>query len=178
MVILACLSGGLATAQAAETFHVNDAALRCDDQFCYLEANLDYHFGEQALAALRQGIPLTVAIDFRLEQWRRHLWNRVLDHEVLRVRIRYLPFAKLVQVTGPDDRPRNYVTFDVGLRAAGQLQGFPIIRSARVRTDRVYQVKLHAWLDFERLPVPLRISAYLNPAWYHSSAWVSFLYKR
>jgi hypothetical protein len=65
-------------------------------------------------------------------------------------------------------------TLEAALGTLGSLQDFPLIDKQLVEKGEEYEVLLHAELDIEALPSPLRPLAYITPAWRLDSDWYTW----
>lgn len=162
-----------ATVEAADYgFVVQRAELQRDEsgKEFLLDADIDFHFSEQAIDALRNGVSIGLALGIKIKQesgW----WEETVLEEKLSFRICYHALSKLYQIIYENnDPPRNFVSFNALLEAMGAIRGLPILPSARLQQGGRYRASLTVGLDIESLPLPLRPVAYITPAWHLSSA--------
>lgn len=164
---------------SAKEFSIRQAKVRCGTQHCVLDADIDFGFRPAALDALRQGVPITVILRFRLHRLRAWWFDEEVAARKLRYELRYLPFPRLLRISNQvTDESRTYVSVESGLESLGTIRDLPLFESARIRPGAIYRAKLKAELDVEALPLPMRPVVYLNPGWYHSSGWYAWRFAR
>ena len=166
--------GGAAT---ADFFTIVRAELLKQDQSYALRADVDYHFTEPVLKALRNGVPLTLVAQLQIMRPRR-LWpDTTLTEERLRYQLRYHALAKLYQVqTEESGAQQNFVSLPAALAALGRIRHPLDLKAAQIFLGQNYPVRLRVFLDLEELPIPLRTVAYFTPRWHLRSAWHSWTY--
>jgi hypothetical protein len=137
-----------------------------------LNADIDYRFSEPAIDALRNGVPLTLAVQFNVSRDRPFWWSETVLSERREFRIRYHSLAKLFQLVHVDSGAlRNFASLQALLEDMGSIRAIPIADASRLQPGTVYRARLKAGLDIEALPLPLRPIAYVTPAWYLDSPW-------
>ncbi len=136
-----------------------------------LDADIDYRFSEPAIDALRNGVPLTLALRIVIKRDRGWWWGAatVLD-EKFPFRIRYHALSKLYQIIYENsESPRNFSSINALLEDMGAIRDLPVLPANRLRKGERYRASLAVSLDIESLPLPLRPVAYVTPAWYLDS---------
>lgn len=153
-------------------FRVLRAELVPGEDGLRLNADIDYQFSEPAIDALRNGVPLTLAVRFSVTRDRSFWWNETVLSERREFRIRYHSLAKLYQlVHGDSGALRNFASLQALLEDMGAIRAMPVGESSRLTPGTTYRARLKAGLDIEALPLPLRPIAYVTPAWYLDSPW-------
>ena len=88
----------------------------------------------------------------------------------LRYEIRYLALASLYQVTDLQTNAwQSFVTSQSAMSALGTIERLPLIDRASLDSGARYILSVKSFLDIEALPLPMRPTAYLTPAWHLSS---------
>lgn len=82
-----CLSTNVSAAPAQ--FAVHDAKTTLSGEIYYLEAKLEYQFTEVVLAALDNGVTLTLVLDIEVYSPSRYLWEEVIATLEQRYEIQY-----------------------------------------------------------------------------------------
>lgn len=162
----------------AENFFITGIHTRLQDSVYLLDANIEYRLTENVLEALNNGVPITLQIDIEIERKRRW-W---LDAEVASLQQRYqilyhaLSHQYLLQNIN-SGAFYAFHTLDAALQTIGNLQDFPLLDKQLIEEGEEYEVLLHAELDIEALPSPLRPLAYITPSWRLDSDWYTWSLK-
>jgi hypothetical protein len=169
---LGALPAACAQAEEAYGFRILRAQLIQNAEGHYgLDADIDYRFSEPAADALRNGVPLSLVLRFKLKRERGWWWKTPVGNERHKFMIRYHPLSRLFQLMRDDgSEPHHYASLNALLEALGTVRGLPISSIAKLKPGRRYRASLSVWLDIEALPLPLRPVAYLTPSWYLESA--------
>jgi len=163
---------------AAAEFTV--AAVQTGDEggMLVMAADINYGFSAEALEALDNGVPLTLEVHIRLRRVDDWVWERSLVDQRLRYLIRYKPLSERYLVSplpSDGDIGLDYVTRDAAIAALGRIDGLRLVSGERLReAGGVFRLWVKASLDIEALPLPLRPTAYLFPAWKLSSGWTQW----
>jgi hypothetical protein len=156
----------------AEEFRITELQARLEEGSYLVDAAIDYRFSEQALEALENGVPLTLEVHVQLRRKGAWIWEGDLLDKRLRYRIRYHALAGVYQVFNLQrEGQESFVTREAALTALGRLHGIPLIERDKLKEGQVYNLAVRSVLDIEALPLPLRPTAYLTPAWNLSSDW-------
>lgn len=146
---------------------------RLDGGELLARTTLDVDIGPQAEEALDRGIPLVILVDVALYRIRPIVWDHRLARWTFRVELRYHALSNLYVLHAPDfDEFETYRSAADALKAAAgpRTIAAPLPVSLS-RTDTTLGIAVRAHLDIEALPPPLRMQAYLSPAWRLSSGW-------
>lgn len=137
-----------------------------------LNADIDYRFSDPAIDALKNGVPLTLALRIKIARDSAHWWNRADIDERLLFRVRYHSLAKLFQLVQEESGAlHNFASFNALLEYMGSIRELPIAPLDRLANGQRYRARIAVDLDIESLPLPLRPVAYVTPAWYLGSPW-------
>lgn len=168
-----CICLSPATEAQAEDygFRIQRAQLvEREDGACFLDADIDYRFSDPAADALRNGVPLTLILHFKLKRDRAWLWNETVGNERWRFQIRYHPLSRLFQLYETnDDTPQNFASLSALLEQLGAVRNLAAVPPGLLFRGERYRASLTVKLDIESLPLPLRPVAYLTPSWYLES---------
>lgn len=159
----------------AQPFAVRHAETDEVDGVYQLTATIDYKLSAAALEALHSGVPLTISVDIEIVKPRDYLWDgKVADLEQ-RYELRYHALTEQVLVKHVNSgRNFTYPGIGAALRGIGHVSDLPILDKTLLENDTHYVGRLRAKLDIEALPVPLRLLAYVSPAWHLDSPWQTF----
>ena len=135
-----------------------------------LNADISYDFSPAAIEALENSVPLTVALNCRIERDRSYWWDETIVDYRQTLQIRYHPLGKLFQMKFEDrEDPQSFASLYSLLEAMGTIRQVQVVSAGRIEKDQIYRASLSVALDIEALPLPLRPIAYLSPSWYLSS---------
>jgi len=165
---------GFATADTPQ-FRVNHARTVLVDDVYRLEASLEYHFSAEALDALHNGVPLTLILDIEVYQPRRYLWEKTLADLKQRYRIQYHALSdKYLLRNLNSGLQATFTRLDDALASLGNIGEIPIIDAHLLDPGERYMVRVRSRLDIDKLPVPLRLEAYVSSDWWLTSGWYSW----
>lgn len=173
--LLALLAILLAMPLHASDFFITGISTRLQENVYLLDAHVDYRFSEEALEALDNGVPLTFQLSIEIER-KRKWW---LDAEVAnlqqRYRLQFHPLSHQYLLQNLNSGAfYAFQSLSAALDAMGTLHDFPLLDVQLIEKDEKYEVLLHAELDIESLPSPLRPLAYISPAWRLNSDWYTW----
>ncbi|MCF6209170.1 MAG: DUF4390 domain-containing protein [Gammaproteobacteria bacterium] len=160
---------------AAQPFSVQGAKTTLTDGVYRLDALLTFALPKKVLEALDNGIPLTFALDIDVRQPRRYLWDEHIASLEQRTTIQYFALTEQYLLRNLNSgHEASYSTLASVLRALGDIRSLPIIDAKLLDPDEYYMVSIRSYLDFESLPVPLRMRAYISQNWWLTSGWYSW----
>ncbi|RMD71282.1 MAG: DUF4390 domain-containing protein [Gammaproteobacteria bacterium] len=168
--------GSLALLPAwGQTIEVERVKVHLDEEVYWLDADVHYDLSDEALEALHHGIPLTLTLEIEIFRPRPFLWDEKVAAVELSFRLSYHPLGKQYEVenlhTGVK---RSFPSLEEALRALGRVRHFPMLDKRLLEVGRRYKARLRARLDLDALPIPLRLMAYLSPAWHLKSDWYTW----
>jgi len=159
----------------AADFFITGVHTRLKDNVYLLDAYVDYRFSDEALEALNNGVPLTFQLTIEIQRKRK--WWLDADIADLQQRFRLQYHALSHQYLLQNLNSGAFYAFQsltAARDAMGTLRDFPLLDKQLVKPDEKYEVLLHAELDIEALPSPLRPLAYITPAWRLNSDWYTW----
>ena len=171
LILLGTLGAGALAADPEHGFVVRHADSRLELGVVLLDATIDFQFSEQAVEAMRNGVPLTVSVEMQVLRERPGP-----DKSVALIRARYrikthaLSNQYVITNLGSGEA-RTYGSFDEMRAALGHIESFPLLDEALLTPGESYRARVRAKLDIEALPAPLRPVAYLSPSWRLKSDW-------
>lgn len=148
------------------------ANLKQQSETYFLNADIKYQLSSQTREALNNGITLTFNVKLSLSQQRKWLWGEHLYSVKLPYTIKYHTLAGTYQVSDlTSQRQQSFASLASALYALGQLKEVPLHKtvSERLTTPTHATASLSASLNIEALPLPMRLTAYLTPAWHLNS---------
>ncbi|HEB94024.1 MAG TPA: DUF4390 domain-containing protein [Gammaproteobacteria bacterium] len=160
---------------AAQPFSVQGAKTTLKDGVYRLDALLTFALPKKVLEALDNGVPLTFALDIDVRGPRRYLWDENIASLQQRTTIQYFALTEQYLLRNLNSgHEASYSTLISALRALGDIRSLPIIDARLLDPDKHYMVSIRSYLDFESLPVPLRMRAYISRHWWLTSGWYSW----
>lgn len=172
-VVGLCLSTSVLAAPAQ--FAVHDAKTILSGDVYYLEAKLDYQFTEVVMAALDNGVSLTLALDIEVYSPSRYMWEEVVATLEQRYQIQYHALSEQYLLLNLNSGSQFvYSSLGSALATLGKIERVPILDAHLLKKDEQYKVRVRSRLDLESLPVPLQLKAYVSSDWWLSSGWYSW----
>jgi len=163
---LVILLGVLAGMGQAQAFEVDDLSARVDGELLMADARIDYDLSDTATEALENGVPLVIRQTLVLER-PRWWWRDVqlASHERA-YRLQYHAMSRRYVLTWlANGESRSYRSLDALLATLGQIEGWPVVRQARLEAGRDYRLGVQTALDLDALPRLLRTVAYVDGDW-------------
>ena len=168
-----CLSSNVVAAPAQ--FAVHDAKTVLSGEIYQLEARLDYQFTEVVLAALDNGVSLTLVLDIEVYSPSRYLWEDVIATLEQRYQIQYHALSEQYLLRHLNSGSQFvYSSLDAALATLGKIERVPILDAHLLQENEHYKVRVRSRLDLDSLPVPLQMKAYVSSDWWLSSGWYSW----
>ncbi|MFP4610962.1 MAG: DUF4390 domain-containing protein [Thiohalophilus sp.] len=174
-LLLATALGSTPPAAADNGFAIRSAGLTLRDMVYHLNARIDYRLSREAVNAVKNGVPLIIALDIRVDRKRRW-W---LDKELATLTQNYLLLyhaltEKYVIHNLNSGIQENYHNLDTALWSLGRINDLPLIDANLLEPGAEYGIELRARLDIESLPAPMRPLAYISSDWQLQSDWYSW----
>jgi len=162
------------TTQAEHAFIIKSLETKLEQGVYNLDSRIEYRLSEEALTALKNGVPFLILMNIEVEQVRWY-WNKNLAELEQGYLLLYHALSEKFIVhnlnSGVQD---HYSSLDAALNALGQINNLPLIDAKLLNSEMRYQVKMRARLDIESLPAPMRPLAYISSDWQLDSDWVSW----
>lgn len=158
----------------AQGFSVRDTRTSLEDGVYRLDARLKLQLTAQPLEALKNGVPLQIALDIEVLRPRRYLWAAEVAALEQRFELRYHALTERYEVHNLNSGARHsYYSLASALQGLGRIRGLPVIDARLLDPDEHYLLNLGVRLEIDSLPVPLRMRAYLSGDWWLNSGWYS-----
>lgn len=144
---------------------------RVDDVY-KVNGSVDFLMRNPVLEALNNGVALDFVIDHEILLSRRWWLDKEVALVSQRYRISYHALTRQYVLTNLNTQDvKTYYTLPSLLRSLGDIRNFPLIDASLLDDDELYIVRMRVYLDFDELPLPLRIRAYSTSAWRPDSGW-------
>lgn len=175
LLILAGWFGLLSNALAEHAFVIKSIETELREDVYLLNAKVDYRFSDAALTALKNGVPLLILMDFKVEKQRSWWFNKTVAELQQGYLVLYHALSDQFILSNLNSGTQeNFYTLDTALDALGNINQLPLIDSNILESDAEYQVIIRTRLDIEYLPAPMRPIAYISKQWQLDSNWVSW----
>jgi hypothetical protein len=177
---LAVLLAGLLTllpiqaSRAEHAFTIKSLETQLEQGVYQLDSRSEYRLSEEALSALKNGVPFLILMNIEVEQVRWY-WNKNLAELEQGYLLLYHALSEKFIVHNLNSGVQeHYSTLDAALNALGQISKLPLIDAKLLDPKMRYQIKMRTYLDIESLPAPMRPLAYISSDWQLDSDWVSW----
>ena len=181
LLVMLVLGTGLAQDEIEREgyFEVRSAATEVIDGVHTLDARLQLILSSEALAALENGVTLTIELQLQVIRERRFYLDDVEAELAVRYELEYSPVSQRYVVrnlnVGDQD---SFATLYSALNSLGRVQGLPVIDEAVLSADSDYRVRLRAMLNTERYPAALRVLFFWRGQWQLQSEWYEWSLER
>ena len=160
--------------RAERAFIIKSLETKLEQGVYQLDSRIEYRLSEEALSALKSGVPFLILMNIEVEQVRWY-WNKNLAELEQGYLLLYHALSEKFIVhnlnSGAQD---HYSSLGAALNALGQISNQPLIDAKLLDPEMRYLVKMRTYLDIESLPAPMRPLAYISSDWQLDSEWVSW----
>ena len=159
----------------AEGFKILAAETKLKDNVFHLDANMDLKFSDDALEALRSGVPLIVLINIEVEEDRSWWWDKTIAELEQGYLLLYHALSEKYIIHNLNSgAQQNFIGLNTALNSLSNIHDFPLIDKNLLDQDDEYYVRLRTYLDIESLPAPMRPIAYISSQWQLESDWFTW----
>lgn len=160
-------------------FDVRSASTAVNEGVVYLDARLQLVLSGQALAALDNGVPLTIELMLEVVRERRFLPDPADAELLLQYELEYRPLSQRYIVSnlnsGEED---SFATLYSALNNLGRIQDLPVLDLSILDPDEDYVFRLQALLSTQQYPAPLRLLFFWRDEWQLKSEWYEWSLER
>ena len=169
------VSGIFATKSHAEGFRILAAETKLKNNVFHLDANMDLKFSDDALEALRSGVPLIVLVNIEVQKDRNWWWDKTIAELEQGYLLLYHALSEKYIIHNLNSgAQQNFISLNTALYSLSNLREFPLIDKNLLEEGDNYYVRLRTYLDIESLPAPMRPIAYISSQWQLESDWFSW----
>lgn len=159
----------------AQGFKILSANTNLKKHVYHLDANMELHFSDDALEALRSGVPLIVLVNIEVEKDRNWWWDKTIAELEQGYLLLYHALSEKYIIHNLNSgAQQNYTSLNTALNSLSHLRDFPLIDKNLLDADDDYYVRIRTYLDIESLPAPMRPIAYISSQWQLESDWFSW----
>ncbi len=160
-------------------FDIRSAATLFNEGVHELEARLQLILSDDALEALKNGVPLTIELDLEVIRIR-GLWLDAQDARLtFTYELEYRPLSQryIVRNLNSGDQD-SFATLYAALNNLGRIQGLPVIDDTVLQSDGRYRLRLRARLSIRQYPATLRLLFFWRSQWQLESDWYEWTLAR
>ena len=144
-----------------------------------LSADLSYQLSPKAMEALQNGVSLLWTVHLRLKLPNAWIGSKTLAEMQIRYRLQYQALLNMFRVTNENlGEKRNYSSLTAALEAMSAIRHLSLINKDVVQPSQHPEIEMKISFERDTLPLPLRLSAYVNQQWYLSSDWTTWPLKK
>lgn len=159
----------------ADGFKIISAETKLKNHVYHLKSNMDLSFSDDALEALRSGVPLIVLVNIEVLKDRNWWWDETIAELEQGYLLLYHALSEKYIIHNLNSgAQKNYISLDAALSSLGNIRDLPLIDKNLLNQDDDYYVRLRTYLDIESLPAPMRPIAYISSQWQLESDWFSW----
>lgn len=160
-------------------FDVRSASTNVNAGVVYLDARLQLVLSDDALAALDNGVPLTIELMLEVIRERRWLPDPVDAELALRYQLEYRPLSQRYIVSNLNSGDQDsFATLYSALNNLGRIQGLPVLDVSILERGADYRMRLQALLSTQQYPAPLRLLFFWRDDWQLKSEWYEWSLER
>jgi len=157
---------------ASPGFTIKRAEAKLIDQVYHLSVQIDYQFSQQVLEAIESGVPIVLVLDIEVRRPRSYMWDEQIAQLRQRFRLQYHALTEQYLVKNLNSGAQNTApTLNTALYYLRYIDNLPLIDQQLLNSNQHYQVRLKVSMEFDSLPVPLKLSAYMSRSWWLGSDW-------
>lgn len=156
-------------------FSITSARTELINKVYHLSAEVEYRFSEDVLEALQSGVAMVVLVEIELVRPRRYWLDDTIAELEQRFRLDYHALAEQYIVKNLNSGAQYTApTLNTALFYLKDIKQLPLIDKQLLDEEKTYQVRAKVSLEFDTLPVPLKLSAYTSRSWWLGSDWYSW----
>lgn len=160
-------------------FDVRSASTTVVEGVIELEARLQLVLSDEALAALDNGVPLTIELKLEVIRERRFLPDATDAELILRYELEYRPLSQRYIVRNLNSGNQDsFATLYSALNNLGRIQELPVIDVSILERGADYRMRLQALLNTQQYPAPLRLLFFWRDQWQLKSEWFEWPLER
>lgn len=153
-------------------FDVRSASTAVNEGVVYLDARLQLVLSDDALAALDNGVPLTIELMLEVIRERRFLPDPADAELSLRYELEYRPLSQRYIVSNLNSGNQDsFATLYSALNNLGRIQKLPVLDVSILDSGEDYRMRLQAVLSTRQYPAPLRLLFFWRDEWQLKSEW-------
>ena len=175
VVLCFLISAFITTQSHAGGFNIISAETTLNKNVYQLNAKIDLNFSDDALEALRSGVPLIILVNIEVQKDRDWWWDKtVAELEQGYLLLYHALSEKYIIHNLNSGAQKNYISLGAALHSLSNIREFPLIDKNLLDEEDKYYARIRTYLDIESLPAPMRPIAYISSQWQLESDWFSW----
>lgn len=176
LIALLCLFVSILPTQSkAEGFNIISAETTLNKNVFQLDAKIELNFSDDALEALRSGVPLIILVNIEVLKDRNWWWDKTIAELEQGYLLLYHALSEKYIIHNLNSgAQKNYISLNTALHSLSKLNEFPLIDKNLLEEGDEYYARIRTYLDIESLPAPMRPIAYISSQWQLESDWFSW----
>lgn len=159
----------------AEGFKILSANTSLNKNVFNLEARIELNFSDDALEALRSGVPLIILLNIEVLKDRNWWWDKTIAELEQGYLLLYHALSEKYIIHNLNSgAQKNYISLNAALHSLSNIYEFPLIDRNLLEEGDDYYARIRTYLDIESLPAPMRPIAYISSQWQLESDWYSW----
>ncbi|MFO7581804.1 DUF4390 domain-containing protein [Guyparkeria sp.] len=151
---------------------VVDVHAEVRDGAVFVDADLAISPGEEVIEAMRNSIALNLVVEADIAEPREWLWDRRLASGKRRLKLEYHALSRTWMVTDFTARETHTFTDLSGaVDSMSRIRAWRLARWEQLEGRERLLGRMRVRLQVNKLPLPLRVPALIDPAWDLSSDW-------
>jgi Domain of unknown function (DUF4390) len=162
----------------AGRFEVRTADLELKDGVYHLNARIDLPISDAVRRGLIEGVPLALEVDLDIERVRQLLPNSRVAELTQRYHLQYNAVsARYILRNDNSGQQESLGTVDEAISHLSEVHSLPALDKALIATDRRYEGRVKAKLDFGTVPFTLRLLMFWVSDWHRESDWYAWTFQ-
>ena len=169
----------LVTPASAQGFKIRSVETRLVNKVYQLNADVEYSLSNNVLEALKNGVPLVILLEIKVEKERNWWLNKSVGELKQGYLLLFHALSDKYIVNNLNSGAQyDFADVEEALASLSHVEGLPILDAKLVEPAARYKVLLRTYLDLESLPAPVRPLAYLSAPWRLESDWYQWPLQR
>ncbi len=155
----------------ASDIEITSAEDHVTHEMLMIDADSRIEFGDDAIKAIKSGVPITIEFDLRITRPRRLLWDTELlnAHRDFTIERHALSDQYILTDKATGER-RIHGELQLAIQDLERIRNLPIAEAKQLAGENV-DIAMRLRLAIRSLPGPLIPIAYVSPGWHMSSGW-------
>ena len=156
----------------ANTINLKTSQTYTKNEIYFIDVSFDFTLTDEALEALRHGIPLEIHTLFQLRMTRNWFWDKTINEIKISQRLEHQPLTEdYLTIDLQTGQRRSYDNLDAALNNISSISKQVLFNKTLLRHDKNYTGRVRTYLDLDSLPSPMRPQVYFSDEWNIASDW-------
>ncbi|MFK5895185.1 MAG: DUF4390 domain-containing protein [Pseudomonadota bacterium] len=161
--------------QNKNSFSIQQANSVLEDYDFYINASLEMNFTPAVIAALANGVPLTITIELQVNQ-KNEWFDTLIKESMLQFELRYHALTDIYTIKNKSSKKEyHFNSREEAMELLGNISHAHLISLQQLDQSKHHQVSLRVFLDIWQLPDVLRPVASLSKDWQLRSQWYKWM---